>query len=58
MKRFLQVLLTLGLLVFLVGVVEAFVGKTFLFTPQGYWRGALALWVLLIATRATYGDKG
>jgi hypothetical protein len=56
MKKFLQILLTLGLLVFLVGIAEALVGKTFLFSPQGYWRGALALWILLIATRATYQD--
>jgi hypothetical protein len=54
MRRFLQILLTLGLLAFLIGIGEALVGKTLVLTPQGYWRGAMALWVLLIATRATY----
>ncbi|MBZ5590501.1 MAG: hypothetical protein LAO05_18280 [Acidobacteriia bacterium] len=57
MTRFLQILLTLGLVAFLVGVVEAFVGRTFLFSPQGYWRGAMGLWMLLIATRAVYLEK-
>jgi hypothetical protein len=57
MKRFLQILLTLGLLAFIVGVVEALAGRTFLFPPRGYWRGAMGLWMLLIATRAVYLDK-
>ncbi len=57
MTRFLQILLTLGLLALVVGIVEMFVGRTFVFTPQGYWRGAMAFWMLLIATRATYLDK-
>ncbi|MGD1149530.1 MAG: hypothetical protein ABR961_16460 [Thermoanaerobaculaceae bacterium] len=57
MTRFLQILLTLGLLAFIVGIVEGFAGRTFLFTPQGYWRGAMALWMLLIATRAVYLEK-
>ncbi|HVN76552.1 MAG TPA: hypothetical protein VMT19_09560 [Thermoanaerobaculaceae bacterium] len=54
MKMFLQILLTVGLLAFAVGVVEAFAGKVFMFSPQGYWRGAMAMWVLLVATRLTY----
>lgn len=57
MKKFLQILLTLGLVAFLIGVVEAFVGRTFLLGPRAYWRGAIALWMLLIATRAVYLDK-
>jgi len=57
MKMFLQILLTLGLLALVVGVVEAFAGRTLLFSPQGYWRGAMALWMLLIATRVVYLDK-
>ncbi len=57
MTRFLQILLTLGVLAFVVGIVAHLAGITFLFTPQGYWRGAMACWLLLIATRATYLDK-
>ena len=56
MKRFLQILLTLGLLAFVVGVVEAFTRQIFFFTPQGWWRGALAFWMLLVATKLTYFD--
>ncbi|MGD1149478.1 MAG: hypothetical protein ABR961_16185 [Thermoanaerobaculaceae bacterium] len=54
MKTFLQILLTLGLLAFIVGVIEALAGRTFLLSPQGYWQGAMGLWMLLIATRAVY----
>ncbi len=57
MTRFLQILLTLGTLAFVIGVVEAFSRTAFLFSAQGYWRGAMAFWMLLIATRATYLDK-
>ena len=57
MKMFLQVLLTLGLLALIVGIVEGFAGRTFVFSPQGYWRGAMAFWMLLIATRMAYLDK-
>jgi len=57
MRRSLQVLLTLGLLAFIMGVVLTFVGKPLYFTSQGYWRGAIGCWMLLIATRMTYRDK-
>jgi hypothetical protein len=57
MKVFLQILLTLGLLALIVGTVLSIAGKTFVFSSQGYWRGAIALWMLLIATRAVYLDK-
>ena len=57
MKRFLQILLTLGLLAFIVGIVEVLAGRTFLFSPQGYWQGAMGCWMLLIATRVVYLDK-
>lgn len=56
MKLFLQILLTLGLLAFVVGTFLAFTGKTFLLTPQGYWRGAMGFWMLLIAVRMVYSD--
>lgn len=57
MTRFLQVLLTLGLVAFVVGTVLAFAHTTFLLAPQGYWRGAMGFWMLLAATRLTYLDK-
>ena len=57
MTRFLQILLALGLLAFLVGAVLAFTGKEFLLSPPGYWRGAIGIWMLLIATRLTYLDR-
>ncbi len=54
MKLFLQILLALGLVALAVGVVEVFAGKTILFTTQGWWRGAMACWMLLVATKLTY----
>ena len=57
MKLFLQLLLTLGLLAFIVGSILAFTGKTFLISPQGYWRGAMGFWILLIAVRTVYPEK-
>jgi len=53
---FLQILLTLGLLAFAVGIVEHLVGRAFFLAPQGWWRGAMAFWMLLVATRLTYED--
>jgi NADH:ubiquinone oxidoreductase subunit 6 (subunit J) len=57
MKMFLQILLTLGLLAFIVGAILSVTGKSFVLTPRGYWHAAMALWMLLIATRAVYLDK-
>ena len=57
MTRFLQILLTLGLVALLVGVLEVFTGTRIFFTTQGWWRGAMACWMLLVATRLTYLDK-
>jgi len=56
MKLFLQVLLTLGLLSIIVGTILAFSGKAFLLGPQGYWRGAIAFWMLAITVRMVYSD--
>jgi hypothetical protein len=53
-KLFLQVLLLVGCLASLVGVFEAAVGRTLVFTTQGWWRAAIASWVLIIAVRAVY----
>jgi len=57
MKLFLQILLGLGLLAFVIGTAIAFTGQHFLLSPEGYWRGAVGLWVLLIATKLTYLEK-
>ena len=53
-KLFYQVLLLLGCLALAVGVLDVLVGRTLLLTPQGWWRGAIAAWVLVIAVRAVY----
>ncbi len=57
MKTFLQVLLALGLLAFIIGAIEGVTGGSFLFTPEGYWRGATGFWILLIATKLVYWEK-
>ena len=57
MKGFLQILLTLGLLAFIVGAILSVAGRAFVFSPKGYWCGAMGFWMLLIATRAVYSDK-
>lgn len=57
MKLFLQILLGLGLIAFLVGAVLAFTRQSFLLSPHGYWRGAIGIWMLLIATKLTYLEK-
>jgi membrane associated rhomboid family serine protease len=57
MTKFLQVLLALGLLALILGIVEALTGTRLYLTTQGWWRGAMACWMLLVATRLTYLDK-
>jgi hypothetical protein len=53
-KLFLQILLLLGCLALLVAVVEAAVGRTVMFAPQGWWRAAIACWMLIVAVRTVY----
>jgi hypothetical protein len=53
-KLFYQVLLLLGCLALVVGATESVTNQEWLFPPEGWWRGAIAFWVLLIATRAIY----
>jgi cyanate permease len=57
MKLFLQILLTLGLVSLVIGAALAVTGTKLVLTPQGYWRGAMAFWMLLVATRMAYQDK-
>ncbi len=53
-KLFLQVLLLLGCLALLAGVLGAAVGHSWLLTSRGWWEGAMACWLLVIATRMVY----
>jgi hypothetical protein len=53
-KLFLQILLLLGCLAALVGVVEAAVARTVMFSVQGWWRAAIACWMLIVAVRMVY----
>ena len=53
-KLFLQVLLTLGCLAGAIGVADALLGRVMWLTAQGWWRAAIACWVLVIAVRAVY----
>ncbi len=53
-KLFYQVLLLLGCVALAIGVAEIFLGRTILLTTQGWWRAAVAAWLLLIAVRVVY----
>jgi len=53
-KLFLQVLLLLGCLALLAGVLEAVAGTTWLLAPRGWWEGAMACWLLIVAVRIVY----
>ena len=53
-KLYLQIFLLLGCLALIIGGVEATLGRNWVFTPQGWWRGAIAFWALVIATRMVY----
>jgi hypothetical protein len=56
-KLFYQVLLLAGCLALLLAVAGAALGRTIWLSPQGWWRGAIAAWVLVIAARAVYPPK-
>jgi hypothetical protein len=53
-KLLCQILLLLGCVALAVGVLDVFLGRTLLFTQRGWWRAAIAAWVLLIAVRTVY----
>ena len=54
-KLFLQVLLTLGCLALAIGVLEAVTAQRWLLVSgQTWWRGAMACWMLVVATRMVY----
>ena len=56
-KLFYQVLLLLGCIAGAVGVLDAVLGRVIWLTPQGWWRAAIACWVLVIAVRVVYPPK-
>ncbi len=53
-KLFYQVLLLLGCLALVLGLLDVFLAKNIWLTTQGWWRAAIAAWVLLIAVRMVY----
>jgi len=53
-KLVLQVLLTLGCLALAIGIVLTLVGGGWLTGPEGWWRGAMACWMLVVAIRIVY----
>lgn len=57
MKNLLWLLVILGVLAFGVGTVLAFSGKTCVIAPQGYWRGAMAFWMLAATIKLINSEK-
>jgi hypothetical protein len=53
-KLVLQILLTLGCLALAVGVLEQVMRQVWFAPPQGWWRGAMACWMLIVAVRMVY----
>jgi hypothetical protein len=55
-KLLLQLLLTAGCLALAIGLFEGTVGmgRPMLFSPAGWWRGAMACWMLIVAIRMVY----
>jgi len=56
-KLLLQLLLLAGCLSLLIAGVQVLTGKTWLLVPRGWWEGAMACWLLLIAIRTVYPAK-
>lgn len=48
MRILIWILFFLGVLAILVGTILAFTGNTLILAPQGYWRGAMAFWMLAL----------
>jgi len=53
-KLLLQVLLALGCLALAIGTVQSVTGWGWLTAPEGWWRGAMACWMLIVAIRMVY----
>ena len=60
MKNVCWTLICLAGLAFVIGTVHAFMGKVFLLSPAGYWRGAVGFLLFAIALRMmeTKGAQG
>ncbi|MEJ5167080.1 MAG: hypothetical protein WHV67_08660 [Thermoanaerobaculia bacterium] len=46
MRVLIWILFFLGILALLIGTILAFTANTFILAPQGYWRGAMAFFML------------
>jgi hypothetical protein len=59
-KLFLQILLTLGCVAMGIGALDATVGlgRPWILSPVGWWRGAMACWMLVVAVRMVYPAQG
>lgn len=55
-KLFLQILLALGCVALSVGALDATIGRgqPWILSPVGWWRGAMACWMLIVAVRMVY----
>jgi hypothetical protein len=53
-KLLLQVLLALGCLAMAIGIAGTLTGRGLLTAPEGWWRGAMACWMLIVAIRMVY----
>jgi len=57
MKNVLWGLAALGIVMFILGVVMRFVHTDWLFSAQGYWRGAMAFWMLTVTLKLLCDEK-
>lgn len=57
-KLFLQSLLALGCVLLIVGTAGSVVASpNWPIAPEGWWRGAMACWMLVVAVRMVYPDR-
>jgi hypothetical protein len=57
-KLLLQVILALGCLAMLISTFESVVGRGWLTSAEGWWRAAIACWLLVVAIRMVYPAHG
>ena len=53
-KLLLQILLLLGCVALLAGIVRSVYPVGLVLEPEGWWRGAIACWMLIVAIRMVY----
>jgi hypothetical protein len=56
-KLFLQVLLLLGCVCLAIALLQVLTHQAWYFTARGWWEGAMACWLLVIAVRVVYPDR-